>query len=340
MSTSITVPGSQGADDASAIASASGPPDLVADVGGTHARMARVDACGRLRDERTVEVAAFGTLVDAIEHYLAATGDVRPARAAIALATPITGDRVKLTNGAWDFSIEAVRRALGLQVLRVVNDFTALALALPALGDADRRQVGTGHPVRGAAIALIGPGTGLGVSGLLPSGSGWVPIQGEGGHCSLSPADAREAAILQAAWRHHPHVSTERLVSGTGLPLLAAAVAEVDGFARPATPPTPAEIVEGALQRGDAWCEATLATFCAMLGTAAGNLALTLGARGGVYVGGGIVPRLGAYFDRSSFRERFESKGRFRDYLASVPTWVIVARNPALVGAALALAGS
>ncbi len=315
------------------------PPDLVGDIGGTHARFARVDPDGRPVDERTLDVGAFSGPVDAVEHYLATTGGERPSRAAIALATPILGDRVRLTNAQWDFSVEQTRAALRLSSLRVLNDFTALALALPVLGPEELRQVGGGSTVEGAAIALIGPGTGLGVSGLLPSASGWVPIQGEGGHCSLSPADPREAAILEVVWRTFPHVSTERLVSGTGLPVLAQAVAEVDGLPAPAQPPTPAELVAGAMSGDDPLCRATIDTFCAMLGTAAANLALTLGSRGGVYIGGGIVPRLGARFEQSPFRARFECKGRFSAYLSCIPTHVIVAPNPALVGAAFALAG-
>ena len=337
--------------------SAPGSDVLVADIGGTHARLARAGSDGRAQGERTLRVAEFASIVDAVERYLADAGRPRPQRAAFAVATPITGDQVKLTNGHWGFSINRTRDALGLRELLILNDFTALAWALPTLGPADLRAVGGGAAVAGTPLGLIGPGTGLGVSGLIAAAGGWVPLQGEGGHASVSPADAREAAILQVAWRSHPHVSIERLVSGTGLPLLLAAVAEVDGLPVPAdwsstrpgaagsqvaaataATPTPPMITDAALKLADPLCIATLNTFCSLLGTAAANLALTIGARGGVYIGGGIVPRLGDFFDRSPFRARFEAKGRFTGYLAAIPTFVILAANPALAGAARALA--
>ena len=325
------------------------PAVLVADVGGTHARLARAGPDCRALGERTLRVAEFASIVDAVERYLADAGGLRPERAAFAVATPITGDRVKLTNGHWDFSISRTRDALGLRELLILNDFTALAWSLPTLAPADLRAIGGGAAVAGTPLGLIGPGTGLGVSGLVPGPGGWVPLQGEGGHASASPADAREAAIMQVAWRSHPHVSIERLVSGTGLPLLLAAVAEVDRLPVPAgwpairpgdvgSQPTPPMITDAALKLADPLCIATLNTFCSLLGTATGNLALTIGARGGVYIGGGIVPRLGDFFDRSPFRARFEAKGRFTGYLAAIPTFVILAANPALAGAARALA--
>jgi glucokinase len=327
------------------------PADLVADIGGTNARFARADADCRPLDERTLAVAGFASIVEAVEHYLADTGGERPLRAGFAVATPIIGDHIKLTNGRWDFSIEQTRAALRLQELRILNDFTALAWSLPLLDPHDMHPVGGGAAVANAPRALIGPGTGLGMSGLLSSPGGFVPVEGEGGHASFSPADDREAAILAVARRAYPHVSAERLVSGTGLPLLLSAVAEVDrlpmprrwppppdGEAAAGGGPSPPSIIEAALAEADPLCVATLNTFCAMLGTAAGNLALTLGARGGVYIGGGIVPRLGEFFDRSPFRQRFESKGRFSAYLAAIPTFVIEASNPALAGVARALA--
>jgi glucokinase len=219
--------------------------------------------------------------------------------------------------------------------LLMLNDFTALALSLPHLTTRQLRQVGSGYAALNAAKALIGAGTGLGVSGLLPTKTGWVPIEGEGGHVSFSPANIRETEILRIVWREFPHVSGERLISGIGLDPLYRAIAELEGKSGPA--PTPATITEHALRGNDDLCLNVMNTFCGMLGTAAANLAVTLGARGGVYIGGGIVPRLGEFFDRSPFRERFEAKGRFSDYLKNIPTKVILADYPALTGAAQAL---
>jgi len=193
--------------------------------------------------------------------------------------------------------------------------------------------------VADSPIGLVGPGTGLGVSGLLPGGmpGAWVPLQGEGGHVTLAAADAREEAVLRVLRERFGHASAERAVSGMGLEALYAALTTLDapgsGTALPA-----AEITARALAGSDARCVEAVALFCSFLGSVAGNLALTLGARGGVYIGGGIVPRLGALFERSAFRERFEAKGRFRDYLAAIPVFVIHASvSPALLGAARAL---
>ena len=185
------------------------------------------------------------------------------------------------------------------------------------------------------AMAVIGPGTGLGVAGILPTPHGWVAIPGEGGHATLSAADDFESDLLRCVRQHHPHVSAERLLSGIGLPVLQAAVAAVLGQSVPAL--SAEAVVERALAGADAVSICCLDTFCALLGSFAGNVALTMGARGGVYIGGGIVPRLGERFFASSFRQRFESKGRFQRYLQAIPTSLITDTLAALGGAALAL---
>ncbi|HRD48115.1 MAG TPA: glucokinase, partial [Candidatus Contendobacter sp.] len=174
------------------------------------------------------------------------------------------------------------------------------------------------------------------VSGLVWSGHHWIPLQTEGGHVTFSPTNEREWAIGQILWRRFGHVSPERLLAGPGLANLYTALAEVEGW--PTENLNPADISDRGLAGSCQHCVAVLNLFCGALGGAAGNLALTLGARGGVYIGGGIVPRLGEFFDQSAFRARFEAKGRFSDYLAAIPTWVITANNPALRGAAAALA--
>lgn len=334
--------------------------DLVADIGGTNARFARVGANGRHGEPVKLAVADYPSLAAATRAALERLPGPPIDRAAFAFAGPITGDAVALTNAGWSFSIEALRQELRLARLLVLNDFAALAWSLPHLEPHELRHIGRSAkaeagqpgaaPEPGATLAVLGPGTGIGMSGLVatPSG-GWAAISGEGGHATLAPADEREADILAWTRRHHPHVSIERLVSGTGLPLLHAAVGVVDGYALDAgaetgetdgdARPTAADITAGALA-GEAHAHATLSTFCALLGGAAGNLALTLGARGGVYVGGGIPPRIESLLSASAFRARFEDKGRFSEYLGPVPTWLIDARAPALRGAAHALARS
>lgn len=311
-------------------------PNLIADIGGTNARFALAFPDGRIGSECILSGADYPDLIQAAAAYLREVAGPRPRRAAVAVATPISGDWIQFTNSPWSFSTEAARQALGLEQLLIINDFTALALALPLLGPDERRQVSEGTAVEKAPIGLIGPGTGLGVSGLVWSGHHWIPLETEGGHVTFSACDEREWAIYRVLQRRFDHVSPERLLSGPGLVNLYTALAELEGWS--AEDLVPADITDRALTGSCRHCVEVLELFCGMLGTAAGNLALTLGARGGVYIGGGIVPRLGDFFDRSAFRARFEAKGRFSDYLATIPTWVITAVNPALRGVAAALA--
>lgn len=316
----------------------SAPALLVADVGGTRARFALVDEAGSPQQVRILAVDDFAGPVQAIQAYLAEVAAPHLRAAAIALAAPVHEEVVRLTNGTWTFARSAMQSQLGLTRLLLLNDFTALALSLPHLQASDLRQVGAGEPVDLAPKAVIGPGTGLGVSGVLFARGSWLALTGEGGHCSLAAANARESALLALAWREYEHVSAERLLSGSGLPLLYRLLAVVDGRSHEALS-TP-EIVARAVAGDDAHCRAVIDTFCAMLGSIAGNLALTLGAQGGVYIGGGIIPRLGELFNQSAFRCRFEAKGRFAPYLAAIPTYVVLSQTPALLGAAHALAAS
>jgi len=312
-------------------------PRLLADIGGTNARFALESAPGVLEAVEVLACADHPTLAAAMRAYLdgqAQSG--RPRHAAIAIANPVTGDHVRMTNHHWEFSIEALRSDVGLATLVVVNDFTALARSLPHLRAEDKQQIGGGAAVAGAALGLLGAGTGLGVSGLVPCGSSWTALQSEGGHVTFAPANATEVKILEHAWTEFEHVSAERLLSGVGLELLYRALAKIRGQADAglAAP----EITRRALAGDCALCDEVVETFCAMLGTVAGNLAITLGAQGGIYIGGGIVPRLGERFARSSFRSRFEHKGRFASYLSQVPTWVITAEYPAFLGVSAILA--
>ena len=312
---------------------------LLADVGGTNARFAWQDhAHAALRHVRVLPGADYPTLQVAMRAYIDGVGQGEPAEAAIAIANPITGDAVRMTNHHWAFSQAAVRAEFGLRRLRLLNDFTALALALPDLTPEQLRQVGGQAAVADAPMALIGAGTGLGVSGLLPNGQGgWVPVQGEGGHVTLPVETDRERLLMDGLIARYGHASSERLLSGQGLfdafeILCAADAAATSGIN------SPAAVTEAALQARHPQAVEALALFCALLGSCAGNLALTLGARGGVYIGGGIAPRLGAALDASAFRQRFEAKGRFQGFLQAIPVWVITADpSPALLGAARAL---
>lgn len=312
-----------------------GLPWLVADVGGTNARFGWVEHPHRgVEQVRQLSVAGLAGPAEAVQAYLAQMpAGSRPRCAAIAVATAVRGDEVDLTNSHWRFSRAALQSALGLESLQVLNDFEALALSLPRLKPSQVRPHGA-MPAAAGTLAVIGPGTGLGVGGVTQTARGWVALPGEGGHATLAPADDHESALLQYARSRYAHVSAERLLSGIGLPLLHQAVAAVAGAAAEAL--TAEQVVERGLA-GDALCGQALDSFCALLGGFAGNVALTLGARSGVYIGGGIVPRLGERFFVSRFRERFEAKGRFRDYLAAIPTALITDTHAALAGAALAI---
>jgi len=314
-------------------------PRLVGDIGGTNARFAWIGAPGAaLGDVATLPCADHASLQAAMQYYLAHLRHSAPRWCAIGIANPVVGDQVRMTNHHWSFSIEQVRQTLALERFLVINDFTALALSLPALDPTELRRVGPGEAVAGAPLGLLGPGTGLGVSGLLPAHLGVraTPVNGEGGHVTLPPTDEREDRVVRQLRRRFGHPSAERALSGPGLVNLYEAMCEIDGVAARTLDAAGITVAGGDGQ--DAQCRAAVELFFSFLGTIAGNLALSLGARGGMYIGGGIVPRLGDAIDRSTFRERFEAKGRFRAYLQAIPTYVVQARvSPALVGAARAL---
>lgn len=313
-------------------------PHLLADIGGTNARFGWVECSGAPIDRvQVLPTAGHPTVAHAVQSYLQAQRLPAPRSLAMGIATPVLGDQVRMTNHHWAFSQRALQDELGLDRLLVLNDFTMLALALPSLPATQLRQLGGTTLPGDAPKALIGPGTGLGVSGLLPSPCGWVAIAGEGGHVTLAAQDDREEAVIHQLRQRHGHVSAERALCGAGLVDLYEAICQIDG--REAETLLPSDVTSRGLTDADPACLEALAHFCALLGCVAGDLALTLGARGGVYIGGGIVPRLGDFVARSRLRERFEGKGRFREYLQPIPLLIIDASvSPALDGAARALA--
>ncbi len=264
-----------------ALPAADAGPRLLADIGGTNARFAWQAGPGATPEAvRVLACAEHATLLDAARCYLADIGLATPRLGAIGIANPVTGDAVQMTNHHWSFSIEALRTALGLQRLVVMNDFEALARSLPLLQADETAQVAGGTATDGP-IALIGPGTGLGVGGLVPARGGWAPLSGEGGHVTLAAVTPREAAVVAALQQRFGHASAERAVSGPGLVWLVEALCAVDGVAAP--PDLSAASVTQRGQDGSCTrCTEALQLFFAFLGTTAGNLALTLGARGGV----------------------------------------------------------
>ncbi len=333
-------------------------PRLLADIGGTHARFALQTPGARPGAPVVLDVADHADLEHAAGAALARLAPSAPPRvAALAVAGPIVGETIAMTNHPWKLSRAAIARALGLDRVEIVNDFAAVARALPHLAADEHRPIGDG-PEKGApraTLATIGPGTGLGIAGLTPAGAaggvdaamdargamdtsgGWVVVAGEGGHADFAAVTTRERAVRNRLAARHGHVSIERVLSGPGLGEIYRALAEINGRDSETPPPDAAEIAARARARSDAIAVETAALFSAALGGAAGNLALTLGARGGVYLAGGVVPGLGAAFDETAFRRRFVAKGRFKPYLAAIPTELITTRWPALTGLAALL---
>lgn len=314
-------------------------PRLLGDIGGTNARFGwQANATTEISHVQVLPCNEHESLLSAVLHYLKQAGLPVPPVAAFGMANPVTSDRVFMTNHDWQFSISELRQVLGLHRLVLLNDFAALALALPFLPSHSLRQVGGGKAVPLAAIGLLGAGTGLGVSGLLPNGTeAWLPLSGEGGHVSLAAQNALEFAVLQYLQQRFGHVSAERVLCGQGLVDVCQALQSIAGLPPGSQLQTPAEVLKH--DQAGSIAAQTVDLFCGFLGSVAGDLALTLGARGGIYIGGGIVPRLApARFAASPFRARFEAKGRFANYLQAIPVWVIDSPvSPALKGASAAL---
>jgi glucokinase len=305
---------------------------IIGDIGGTNARFA-VAENGKYGELSHVEVSKYASLHDALTDYLdGLPGTERPAAAAVAVAGPVLGDVVALTNLSWRFSISELKTSLTLSSLRVINDFAAASMSVPYLPTQDLFTVGPQCPDAAGTIGIIGPGTGLGVGGLLPNAGQWLPWAGEGGHVTMPSLTPEEDAILAVLRKRWNHVSAERVLSGGGLVNLYEALCVVGGLAP--RPMSPADITEHAIRGTDPVCVKAFQHFCAMLGTVAGDLALTLGATGGIYVAGGILLRFKEAFAASGFRERFESKGRLSSFVAKIPTRLILEESPALLGLA------
>jgi glucokinase len=315
---------------------------LIADVGGTNARFALCDPAEpvpQLREPMSLRTADFASLQHATGHYLAAV-NAQPRRAAIALASPVEGDEIRLTNRAWSFNRHELRASLQLEELRLINDFGAVARAVPVLGPGERVALhGRGHDLVRGPVSVLGPGTGLGVGLLVGDAArGWQAVETEGGHASFAPLDEEERALAEWATARHGRVSWERLLSGSGLAEIDAVLRQRDDASGSAgaTFRDPADIVAAALGGHDAAARRALARFSAILGSVSGDVALVHGARA-VVLAGGIVPRFIPFLRASAFRERFLAKGRFQTYLEPVSVQVVTHPNPGLLGAAMAL---
>jgi glucokinase len=285
---------------------------------------------GALGEVHVFDNADFTDLTALTTAFLADAGtDPAGLQGRFAVACPVEGDHVSLTNRDWRFTIPAVRDSLGLNSLQVCNDFSALALALPWLDDSHVVQLTGGTALDRSTKLVLGPGTGLGVSALVPCGDDWVAVEGEGGHVSFAPQNGFEVRLLESLWQRFEHISAERVLAGPGLALAYQVIGELEQGTSEAL--APQDVVARA-RAGETQAQRTLDVYFAMLGSVAGNLALALGARGGVFLAGGILPRTVAELSRSRYREAFVDKGRLRDYLTQIPSYLIVHPHPALLG--------
>lgn len=303
---------------------------LLADIGGTNARFAllvdgAVTAVDRMR------VADYPTVRAAIAAYLQKHGGGAAPRAAhLAVAGNVQNGRCVMTNSPWVIDAAELRAAFAIAHIEVINDFEAVAWSLTRIPAVSLRKVGGGEPLPTAPKFALGPGTGLGMAGNVPTSHGRRILASEGGHATLAGINAREDAVIGLLRDQFGHVSAERVLSGGGLENVYAALVALDGKKLPAR--TASEITSAGVAGHCPTCRETLDLFCALLGSVAGNLALILGAKGGIYIAGGIVHHIADHLEHSQFRARFEDKGRFRGYLQAIPTWLVLAKDVAFIG--------
>ena len=303
---------------------------LLSDIGGTNARFALLNE-GEIGPVERTKVADYATVADAIAAFLArhAAGDTTVA-AILDFAGPVENNRAALTNSSWTIDAGDIRKLFGFRAVHLLNDFEALAWGLPALASSDLVSIGAQRPEAGAPMLVVGPGTGFGASCLVPRDAASFAIITEAGHATLPAGSEREARVIDHLRRRFGHVSIERALSGPGLENIYEGLAALDGVQAPKR--EAASITQAARDGSCALSRAALDMFCALLGAVCGNLALTFGARGGVYVGGGIVPRFVDHLAQSDFRKRFEDKGRFETYLRDIPIHIIVKPDANFVG--------
>lgn len=306
---------------------------LIADIGATNARFALVDEAGKITQEVILKCGSYPSFEQALQAYLKQRGlEACPKLVALAIAAPIKGDEVKMTNHQWSFSQRSVKEKFALDQLYVVNDFEAVALAVPGLTERHLHKVGGAEPIAERNIAVLGPGSGLGTAFLIWQEEGCISVSGEGQHATMAARTEREFQIFQHMQSHkYSHVSAERVCSGKGLMNLYDTVRALDNkMDKPAL--TPEEISQKAQFGNCEICQEVVHLMFRFLGRVASNMALTVNAYGGVYLAGGILPQMLPAFEASEFRFEFESKGNFRDYMKAIPAYVITHDYPAFEG--------
>ena len=307
---------------------------VLADIGGTNARFALLHD-GKLGAVHHLAVADHETAYDALAAALDLFGVTTTPRAAVlAFAGPVNAERAQMTNTGWETFADELARRFGFAHVKLLNDYAALALGLDQFSESDRQVIGPSLAGAGRTLAVVGPGSGLGVAALIPTALHSLPLVCEGGHSTIPAADPLEAEILNRLREDFGHVSAERVLAGPGLVNLYQAIGSIEGHLTEEI--NPAEVTRRGLEGSDTLCRKALQSFCLFLGTFAGNVGLTYGAQAGIYLGGGILPRFPEFLAGSGFRARFESKGRLSGYLAEIPTWLITRPDAAFAGLAVA----
>ena len=320
---------------------------LIADIGGTNARFALAPIkpsahALRLDESEIIEVKRldckkYDSIADAIEYYLSELPSQyeRPTQGCLAIACPTENDWIKMTNHTWEFSVKELKKTLNFKLLNFINDYHALANSILFLGEKDSQQVGGGESIHGKPMVVTGPGTGLGLGALVFETIHPTTVCTEGGHSSFAPDNKLELEILSFLMDKFGRVSNERLISGQGLENIYEALTFIRNGEATRLPA--ADISTKALDQSDKLCEEALEVFCSVLGTFAGDAALMYGAKGGIYIAGGIIPRFLEYFEKSKFRTSFENKACFNEYNSGIPTYVILNDQPGLLGSAAVL---
>ncbi|RAZ90078.1 glucokinase [Mesorhizobium hawassense] len=308
-------------------------PVLIGDIGGTNARFSIVlDANSEATEPQIVQTANFKTIDEAIQAAVLDRSSVQPNSAVLAIAGPVDGDEIPLTNCPWVVKPKQMFRTLGLSEVVVLNDFEAQALAVVALGEEHMEKIGGGTPEPNAGRVVLGPGTGLGVAGLIYALNRWIPVPGEGGHMDIGPRTPRDFEVFPHIDRLEGRISGEQILCGRGLVNVYRAVAKAD--ARPAPFATPAEVTAAALSKSDRTAEEALALFVTCLGRTAGDLALVFKSRGGVFLTGGIAQKIVPALKAGNFRAAFEDKAPHSALMREMPVYVITHPLAALLGLA------
>jgi glucokinase len=312
--------------------------NLVADIGGTNIRLAIASENNCLTKIQTYRCAKFSGLLAVINQYMTENKiKGQKTNACLAIACPVDHDLISMTNLPWNFSQQELKQQLELNSLCLINDYTAIAMAIPFLNDTQKIKIGGGSYTSDKVISICGPGTGLGVATLTPIANKWYCLSGEGGHVDFAPVDEIEIQILQYLLESKRRVSYEQLLSGYGLEQIFQALAHLqksqNGQVINYDKLSAEQITARAIVNSCNICYQALSIFCGVLGSFAGNLALTANSLGGVYIAGGIAPRFIEFIEQSNFRERFEDKGRLSSLTKQTPTYVIIESQPGLLGA-------